>query len=304
MKTLTRNISNLNIKHDTSDNPSFNYKNLLQRLKVGNIDYFIGRFLFFRRFYSLYKYLKQKLLKVKKEETFISQICDHSKLDVNSIVSQIKQDSYYNQLYLQESTVLSILKSAKSRYLIAKSEPTLIFFYDDYAEKIKPFKKLAMAHVSQPLKIEEIYKLRHDKFILSVVEKYLGYYPEKCTAKLWWSFADNLSSQDRRKQFQTIDYHYDVHGFNFCYVSFYITDVDIKSGAHVLVKSSHKNKKLFMLYRSARLPDLIIEQNYSTDDIVVIEGAAGKGFFEDTSCYHKALPPIERDRLLLQLRYF
>jgi hypothetical protein len=34
-----------------------------------------------------------------------------------------------------------------------------------------------------------------------------------------------------------------------------------------------------------------------------MEGRAGEGFFEDTLCFHKALAPAKRDRLMFQLRY-
>jgi hypothetical protein len=52
------------------------------------------------------------------------------------------------------------------------------------------------------------------------------------------------------------------------------------------------------------LGEELIHRNYSPTDIITIEGKAGKCFLEDASCFHKALAPIERDRLFLQLRYF
>ena len=197
----------------------------------------------------------------------------------------------------------SIVSAAKSKNLIVPAKD-LSFTYNEYQEKVKPYHKIATADVEQPLKIEEVYKLRYDSYLLEVASQYLGYFPTNCDVKLWWSFADDLSLEERRSQFQTIDYHYDIHGFNFFYVSFYLTDVDEKSGAHRLVRGSHVNKKISMLLRSARVPEELIAKNYSPTDIITIEGKAGKCFLEDASCFHKALPPIENDRLLLQLRYF
>ena len=37
--------------------------------------------------------------------------------------------------------------------------------------------------------------------------------------------------------------------------------------------------------------------------IQLIEGPAGTGFFEDASCFHKALIPTSGERLMLQVRY-
>jgi len=48
----------------------------------------------------------------------------------------------------------------------------------------------------------------------------------------------------------------------------------------------------------------MIQENYSEEDIIEIQGKAGTYFLEDAACFHTALVPIERDRLFLQLRYF
>ena len=40
-----------------------------------------------------------------------------------------------------------------------------------------------------------------------------------------------------------------------------------------------------------------------SDDFKIIEGNAGCGFIEDTSCYHKAHIPETKPRLALQIRY-
>ena len=141
----------------------------------------------------------------------------------------------------------SIVSAAKSKNLIVPAKD-LSFTYNEYQEKVKPYHKIATADVEQPLKIEEVYKLRYDSYLLEVASQYLGYFPTNCDVKLWWSFADDLSLEERRSQFQTIDYHYDIHGFNFFYVSFYLTDVDEKSGAHRLVRGSHVNKKNFYAF--------------------------------------------------------
>jgi len=54
----------------------------------------------------------------------------------------------------------------------------------------------------------------------------------------------------------------------------------------------------------ARVSETMIQENYSEEDIIEIQGKAGTYFLEDAACFHTALVPIERDRLFLQLRYF
>ncbi|MEA5575043.1 phytanoyl-CoA dioxygenase family protein [Anabaena sp. UHCC 0451] len=268
------------------------------------MDIFLGDFIHLENIIlSIRKY--RNLFRKKNFDHLIldTQVINESHLDIQEISLYIHQNSYYDQLQLNQQSVASIVAAAKTKNLIVSANG-LSFTYPEYQDQIKPFHKIATADVEQPIEIKEVYKLRYDSYLLDISSQYLGYYPTNCDVKLWWSFADNLSPEERRSQFQTIDYHYDIHGFNFFYISFYLTDVDVKSGAHILVKGSHVNKKMSMLLRSARVPEELIHQNYSPTDIITIEGKAGKCFLEDASCFHKALAPIERDRLFLQLRYF
>jgi hypothetical protein len=163
--------------------------------------------------------------------------------------------------------------------------------------------RLAMAEVINPLGCDAIRRIVESEALRQTCMRYLGYQPPKADIRLFWSFVSNLSENERRQQFQTIDYHVDIHDFNFCYAHFYLTDTDARSGAHVMVRGSHTRKPLTWLIGSARKSDAQIASRYTSNDVLTIEGPAGTGFLEDTSCYHKALPPLERMRLLLQIRY-
>ncbi|MEB3310425.1 MAG: hypothetical protein VKJ02_09340 [Snowella sp.] len=287
----------------TSNNPKLDYKKIIFRIINGNFDYFLGRFLFVRNLYSRYRKLQQLFRQKPVSSIQPSQLKDYQKFNIDSIVNNIHENSYFDQLEMKQESVTPIIEFAKNSKLTSPSY-SFDFTYQEYHEQLKNKERIAIARVKNPLEIEQTLQLRHDSFLLEIAEKYLGYYPDNCDVMLWWSFASNLSSEDRRSQFQTIDYHYDVHGLNFFYISFYLTDVNVNSGAHRLVKSSHKNKKLWMLLRSARFPDEIIHHYYSKEQIITIEGNVGKCFLEDASCFHKALPPIEKERLFLQLRFF
>ena len=108
---------------------------------------------------------------------------------------------------------------------------------------------------------------------------------------------------ERETAQQTVRFHYDVHGYNFIYVNFYLQDTDERTGAHVLIEASHHDKKPRHLLGSARLDDDQAYRDYGANRIRVMRGPAGTGFFEDTTCYHKALAPIDQPRLMLQIRY-
>jgi hypothetical protein len=119
---------------------------------------------------------------------------------------------------------------------------------------------------------------------------------------LYWSFVCDATREDRLAQWQTLDYHFDVDGYSFIYANFYITPVDRDSGAHAYIRGSHKRKPSWMLLHSANQPDEVVLTHFGKESEVVVEGGVGCGFLEDASCYHKALAPKTRERLMLQIR--
>ena len=156
--------------------------------------------------------------------------------------------------------------------------------------------------VDNPRACPEIDRLCTDPILLAVASQYLGYRPQHVEARLYWSFICSVTREDRLAQWQTVDYHFDVDGYSFIYANFYITSVDRNSGAHAYIRGSHKRKPWWMLLHSAKQTDETVFQYFGEDNEVLVEGAAGYGFLEDASCYHKALPPKTRERLMLQIR--
>jgi hypothetical protein len=140
--------------------------------------------------------------------------------------------------------------------------------------------------------------------VLRAIELYTGYRPIGFDLRVLASFAGDLSPETRRHYGQTIDFHFDVHSYNFIYANYYLTDVDAESGAHVMVLGSHTDKPPSWLFGSARRTDAEIEERYPSERVRVIQGAAGDGFLQDSSCYHKVLAPKKADRLMLHIRYY
>ncbi len=71
-----------------------------------------------------------------------------------------------------------------------------------------------------------------------------------------------------------------------------------------MIKGSHRNKPLRLKLGRSRRSTEALEKVYGKNFDTLIEGSAGTGFFEDASCYHRALAPHARERLMLQIRYF
>jgi hypothetical protein len=101
-------------------------------------------------------------------------------------------------------------------------------------------------------------------------------------------------------------FHYDLDDYRFIKFFFYLTDVDLYSGPHVLIRGSHKNKKLshqLLGVRCASKPDEDIVGCYGAENLVTICGPAGLGFAEDATCFHKGTLPTQKERLLLQIEF-
>ena len=162
---------------------------------------------------------------------------------------------------------------------------------------------LVLATIRNSARLPMIRALAGDEILYEAASQFLGYRPAEVSCWFFWSLANRLSDDDRRTASQTIDYHFDVNGFNFLYINFYLLDTGAENGAHVLVAGSGRHKRLRHLLGSARLSDAEVRETYGPEAERLIEGPAGTGFLEDTSCYHKALAPKSGDRLMLQFRY-
>jgi hypothetical protein len=162
---------------------------------------------------------------------------------------------------------------------------------------------VAIATVCNAAKLPLIQRIAADAELISIASHVLGHQASSASVWMFWSISNRLTERERENKYQTVRFHYDVDGLSFVYANFYLTDVTLRSGAHVYISSTHKRKKLRHLFGSARLDDDAALADFGPERIIAVEGPAGTGFIEDSSCYHKATPPEIADRLMLQIRY-
>jgi hypothetical protein len=267
-----------------------------------NAAYALGRFYSVRRAYSLGIAASQKFGRVAElaptPNTLFPQV------NVEEARLHLERTSAWLGLRLPQEAIDHIRELALSHFCGPRRGGSKRFKYADVVGGRLPDGDVAV--IGDVIGIEDdvvIDQVARDPTLLAIVSRYIGYRPTRVDKWLHWSFASSCPDDERRHQGQTIDYHYDVHGYNFIYVSFYVSDCDERSGAHVFVERSHKQKPVRWLLDTSRKSDAEIREHYGEAREHLIVGRAGDGFVEDTSCFHKALIPIDRDRLLLQLRY-
>ena len=226
-------------------------------------------------------------------------------INIDQVVQNIREQAVYTDLKLPADIVAEIRAFALSEPLHASHDPDgPNFHYSDVVRgKIADGRLVAVSGVRDPSRCPAIRAVIDDPVLRTIVRRYLGYEPRRIMTLLSWSFASDLDDEQRRRLRHALDYHYDVGGFNFVYASFYITDTDRNSGAHVMMKRSHNKKPLRMLLGSAKASEAAVRKQFGIENEITIEGPAGTGFIQDTSCYHRALPPTQRDRLMLAIRF-
>lgn len=282
-----------------------NVAGVVNRVMAGDLSYVLGRFHTVR---SAYGSLRRTLEAMKPASRNVSH--QRSPLfpdaNVNDIVRAVRDEAVFIGLNLPPTTVEAIKSFALTEPLHAIYDPKgPTFRYAEVSNGVAADgRRMPIGGVSDPARCPEIREIINDPALRAVVRGYLGHEPRKITTILDWSFGSNMSDEERRQlKHHVIDYHYDVGGYDFLYASFYITDTDRHSGAHVMIRRSHKNKPLKMLLGSARASQEAVYREFGRENELIIEGPAGTGFVEDTSCYHRASPPTRGDRLMLAIRF-
>lgn len=277
---------------------------IFSRIKSKDLAYLLGRFRMVRLGYSSARGAAEIFKRKPVGRWSLPTVFPDAA--VSEIVQTIRDDAVFVGLNLPKLLVDQILEFALSQPLHAIYDPTgPTFFYSEVKDGVAADgRKMPIGGISKPERCAAVQKVIDDPILRSIVRKYLGHEPRKIVTILDWSFASSMNDEERRAlKHGVIDYHYDVGGYSFVYASFYITDTNRFSGAHVMMKRSHKSKPLKMLLGSARATPEAVYKQFGQENELTIEGPAGTGFVQDTSCYHRASPPTRGDRLMLAIRF-
>jgi hypothetical protein len=262
--------------------------------------YVLGRFKTVRNIYSA----QSHILQGKKKQDLSDSIFRN--VNVEQAVSDIRKDAVHLPVILPPESVAELRHIAETADLEASTKSgAQHFHYADVRNAHLPNGELVLvARVVDAKQFPAVHRVAADPIVLSVMSDYLGYTPTRRDVRLFWSFASDAPLAVRKVARQTTEFHFDVHSYSFAYAAYYLLDTDRHNGAHVMIAGSHKDKPASWLFGSANQKDEVVYAHYPKDKVLVIEGKAGTGFWQDSSCYHKALPPERSERLLFQVRYF
>lgn len=259
--------------------------------------FLVSRFKFIR---NLSAYFFPQLHESQKNLKAISCL---DSIEENKIVDFLKKDGFYVGINLPSKLVKEIYNyvNTSNCYGNRKSRFSFPYMEKEIAEKKYNETFIIGDYPNVDKDCRVVRQLQRDPKLLDIATKYLNGKPIHLSTQLWWSYATQAPPIDRLN-FAQVFFHYDLIDYRSIQFFFYLTDVDLSSGPHACVRGSHQNKKLThqlscFIGRSER--DII--DYYGTDNIEFICGKAGLGFVEEPYCFHKAIPPSQKNRLILKI---
>ena len=274
-------------------------------MERGEIFVIFGRFLFLRRTYGRILGLLQRLGPAPRIKVLAEQETESlfPRMSLDDALSDLNSGGMHFGLSLDDETVRQIREFAVQAPCSRPGSNESFLIGDVTDGRLPDGRRVAIADVRDVEACPLVGKIAHDPFLLQVARAYLGFWPREIIQRLYWSPVSELTDKERREGYQTIDFHYDVDGYSFLNVYFYLTDVGDGGGAHAVIRGSHRRKPLSVLFATRFHSVERIHGYYGADSQVTVEGPAGLGFIEDPACFHKALAPEASPRLMLQIRF-
>lgn len=224
-------------------------------------------------------------------------------INVDEAVKFLKEDGCYSGFKLPENVLHEIIDFTQKNYCYGDAEPNMGFLYTQKQSiETKNERQFVRGdYFNSSLNCIAIKNIAKEQKLLAIARSYFGAEPIVSGTRLWWLFV-NKTEYDLNKG--AYFFHYDLDDYKCLKVFFYLTDVTLSNGSHVFVRGSHRKKKLKHLLSVFKLrSDREIIENYGKESLVHISGEAGTGFVEDVNCFHKATPPQQSNRLMLQIQF-
>lgn len=227
-------------------------------------------------------------------------------VDIDRLSRCLRTDGYSLGLHLPSDLLVQLQTHARTSRCFADRDPSLGFLVDDRARAEAALgKEILLAECfNARASCDAVDRIANDPLIQIVAARHLGSTPRLVGTSLWWTFPVDASESDRMHHAHF--FHRDVDDFRFVKFFFYLTDVNLNDGGHVIVRGSHRRQPFVRTtdrFLLRRFDDDEIEQFYGANHIVEVGGAAGTGFVENTLCVHKGLTPTHHPRLILQLEF-
>jgi hypothetical protein len=228
-----------------------------------------------------------------------------AEIDLDTALLNMRRDGFHAGVNLDSDTVARITQFAYSTECYWPGDHRVRFLYETRADAERRCGKsiLLGRYFDVEDRCDVIRAISHDPVLRFLAASYLGTVPGQTETRLWWSFVGDATFAERVKADQR--FHYDLHDYRSIAFFFQLTEVDEFSGPHVHIRGSHVHKPPRRLLRrdTRQSSDEEMIRLYGAERFVTLCGPAGFGFATDPFGYHKGAPPVNRDRLMLRVRF-
>ena len=220
---------------------------------------------------------------------------DFSGVDVGSLANRLREDGYCIG-HINEDVCARLVDRMKT--INFKERITNNFVKHGQPEQTYTSNSAWCVSQADVINIPEVQELIGDEKLLSVIQEYLGTKPILTQANLWFTHNINTDFSTNAQLF-----HRDFDHERWLKVFVYLNDVTYRNGPHCFVKHSHREVGSVGRGAYTRESDDTILRHYPKEHIVMHEGRRGTLVIEDTRGYHKGLPVIDGERIMLQFEY-
>jgi len=243
----------------------------------------------------------QGLIKTKKNRDFLASL--ESKYFGKSNNLYLKKNKYLNEYSSIKNSgfLLNPITIKKNKINSIKKYLSSFKCYDPDNDIKKfnsrdPSKKTVRAFYRNEdvTRAPGVLELANDEKLLNIASEYFSASPKIDSIWAWWTYPNS-------KIPPTQSFHRDMDTLNFLKFFVYLTDVDDKSGPHILVKGSHNSS--FSTKKDKMHSDSDILKIFSKDDMIEITGPSGFCFLADLFALHKGKNAVNSPRLVLQIIY-
>lgn len=230
-----------------------------------------------------------------KKNSTIERVHDSNfNINTTNFVSELREKGFSSTFKIPTNVLNEIIEYSKSvNYTGLTSQKN---FSIDYNNPKKKGSDLWYLDKNIYKNCKAVYNLAHNEDLVNIAKAYIGSEPKIHQVHSWWSFP-----KEDDNYVHNYGYHYDIDALRFVKFFIYLTDVDIDAGPHVIIANTHKRKTWFQKF-NRRITEEDVKKRFRKDDVTVMLGKAGEGFFEDTFSYHKGTAP-KKPRFILQVEY-
>jgi len=215
-----------------------------------------------------------------------------TKHDAREIVDTINADGFCSGIEISSGFLSYLIDMSKNNSFVDRKTGEGNYEFD-FDELINPGKGYIYSLLN-PHKMNEKLAQFALQEVKPIADAYLGADSVILNSQVWVTFPDE--SNDYNPDF---GFHYDLDDYRFLKLFIYLTDVDEDSGPHQIIEKSHLKNSVFRFF-NRRLSDTLPKR--FLNNVRVMLGKKGDGFFEDTLCYHKGTRPL-KPRMILQLQF-